>query len=154
ISFDFYSNSGQILIYSDSILTRAVLSGFTIPHDNSLTHYSEFSYESASGLAPEYVFDQESGLAYILDHGEGGNRIYAVTLKDISLCDQWKNLSAVHPDFAAKTEETYNENVSLRSEEHTSELQSRFDLVCRLLLEKKKKQKTSSVYTTNEISII
>src|SRR6266513_5930150 len=26
----------------------------------------------------------------------------------------------------------------LRSEEHTSELQSRFDLVCRLLLEKKK----------------
>src|SRR5699024_3708873 len=29
-----------------------------------------------------------------------------------------------------------------RSEEHTSELQSRFDLVCRLLLEKKKKQLT------------
>src|SRR5699024_12188209 len=30
---------------------------------------------------------------------------------------------------------------SVRSEEHTSELQSRFDLVCRLLLEKKKKKK-------------
>src|SRR2546421_4653062 len=29
----------------------------------------------------------------------------------------------------------------LRSEEHTSELQSRSDLVCRLLLEKKKKQR-------------
>src|SRR5207249_5058556 len=29
-----------------------------------------------------------------------------------------------------------------RSEEHTSELQSRFDLVCRLLLEKKKKRTT------------
>src|SRR5207249_11064449 len=29
---------------------------------------------------------------------------------------------------------------NLRSEEHTSELQSRFDLVCRLLLEKKKKK--------------
>src|SRR5699024_12593979 len=29
-----------------------------------------------------------------------------------------------------------------RSEEHTSELQSRFDLVCRLLLEKKKKRRT------------
>src|SRR5699024_12686166 len=28
--------------------------------------------------------------------------------------------------------------LALRSEEHTSELQSRFDLVCRLLLEKKK----------------
>src|SRR5438874_7080462 len=31
--------------------------------------------------------------------------------------------------------------VSRRSEEHTSELQSRRDLVCRLLLEKKKKNK-------------
>src|SRR5207249_12330295 len=30
----------------------------------------------------------------------------------------------------------------LRSEEHTSELQSRFDIVCRLLLEKKKKTQT------------
>src|SRR5438105_12187524 len=29
---------------------------------------------------------------------------------------------------------------NLRSEEHTSELQSRVDLVCRLLLEKKKKR--------------
>src|SRR2546422_8285131 len=30
--------------------------------------------------------------------------------------------------------------VAIRSEEHTSELQSRLHLVCRLLLEKKKKQ--------------
>src|SRR2546421_9157947 len=34
----------------------------------------------------------------------------------------------------------------LRSEEHTSELQSRSDLVCRLLLEKKKKH--TSLHTT------
>src|SRR2546428_13252869 len=34
-----------------------------------------------------------------------------------------------------------------RSEEHTSELQSRSDLVCRLLLEKKKKRKTVSLNT-------
>src|SRR5438034_3517174 len=34
-----------------------------------------------------------------------------------------------------------NVAVKLRSEEHTSELQSHSDLVCRLLLEKKKKQK-------------
>src|SRR5204863_8869509 len=32
--------------------------------------------------------------------------------------------------------------ISSRSEEHTSELQSRRDLVCRLLLEKKKKKKS------------
>src|SRR2546428_9737493 len=34
--------------------------------------------------------------------------------------------------------------MDLRSEEHTSELQSRSDLVCRLLLEKKKKLATSA----------
>src|SRR5258707_10933643 len=35
--------------------------------------------------------------------------------------------------------------VAARSEEHTSELQSRQYLVCRLLLEKKKKRETSTV---------
>src|SRR2546429_4037698 len=34
--------------------------------------------------------------------------------------------------------------VDVRSEEHTSELQSRLHLVCRLLLEKKKKKKQHS----------
>src|SRR5438067_8022691 len=38
---------------------------------------------------------------------------------------------------------------SSRSEEHTSELQSRFDLVCRLLLEKKKKKQTTNKKTTS-----
>src|SRR2546427_6026719 len=33
-----------------------------------------------------------------------------------------------------------------RSEEHTSELQSQSNLVCRLLLEKKKKKESKSVY--------
>src|SRR2546422_6869107 len=36
---------------------------------------------------------------------------------------------------------------SHRSEEHTSELQSRLHLVCRLLLEKKKKKHSKSDYT-------
>src|SRR5438034_5437185 len=35
-----------------------------------------------------------------------------------------------------------DETAMARSEEHTSELQSHSDLVCRLLLEKKKKNKT------------
>src|SRR5438874_2853005 len=37
----------------------------------------------------------------------------------------------------------------LRSEEHTSELQSRRDLVCRLLLEKKKKKKHTTSFRNN-----
>src|SRR5438874_10303640 len=36
---------------------------------------------------------------------------------------------------------TYKAVLASRSEEHTSELQSRRDLVCRLLLEKKKRQR-------------
>src|SRR5438067_6043592 len=38
-----------------------------------------------------------------------------------------------------------------RSEEHTSELQSRFDLVCRLLLEKKNTIPTKLTVTSNEL---
>src|SRR6266403_3774038 len=38
----------------------------------------------------------------------------------------------------------------LRSEEHTSELQSRRDLVCRLLLEKKKKKLNPTPSTKNK----
>src|SRR5699024_12068899 len=41
---------------------------------------------------------------------------------------------------------------SNRSEEHTSELQSRFDLVCRLLLEKKNKNITNLV--THHVTIL
>src|SRR2546421_1209329 len=39
-----------------------------------------------------------------------------------------------------------NEVAPARSEEHTSELQSRSDLVCRLLLEKKKKKIKEKTY--------
>src|SRR2546430_7547995 len=39
-----------------------------------------------------------------------------------------------------------NKDLGARSEEHTSELQSQSNLVCRLLLEKKKIQYTSYVY--------
>src|SRR5207249_8648923 len=42
---------------------------------------------------------------------------------------------------SALDEELDRTDARFRSEEHTSELQSRFDLVCRLLLEKKKKKK-------------
>src|SRR5438105_7244064 len=43
--------------------------------------------------------------------------------------------------------------ITARSEEHTSELQSRVDLVCRLLLEKKKKKKKQKI-KENKKSIV
>src|SRR5207249_11524380 len=45
------------------------------------------------------------------------------------------------PRSAGHRQGRRGEHGGQRSEEHTSELQSRFDLVCRLLLEKKKKIK-------------
>src|SRR5699024_12313055 len=50
------------------------------------------------------------------------------------------NLTIIHLlaynlfDMALKISNVPNDPVMIRSEEHTSELQSRFDLVCRLLL--------------------
>src|SRR2546430_7652453 len=40
--------------------------------------------------------------------------------------------------------------LAFRSEEHTSELQSQSNLVCRLLLEKKKKKKNSQISHTSK----
>src|SRR5699024_11867914 len=45
---------------------------------------------------------------------------------------------------ADQIEQIKGSHLNGRSEEHTSELQSRFDLVCRLLLEKEKKRKESN----------
>src|SRR2546422_4043826 len=46
------------------------------------------------------------------------------------------------------------ESGALRSEEHTSELQSRLHLVCRLLLEKKKKHRQVTLQLTDRNRII
>src|SRR5689334_24359592 len=41
-----------------------------------------------------------------------------------------------------------------RSEEHTSELQSQFHLVCRLLLEKKKKNKIKNIFKIKKNNLL
>src|SRR5438034_5520315 len=51
------------------------------------------------------------------------------------------NIAHNDADVLVVTENGYGKRTSVRSEEHTSELQSHSDLVCRLLLEKKKKTK-------------
>src|SRR5260370_21586430 len=45
-------------------------------------------------------------------------------------------------------------NVWMRSEEHTSELQSHLNLVCRLLLEKKKKFHVDAIEKTSDVSLV
>src|SRR5260370_30094504 len=53
----------------------------------------------------------------------------------------WTRTSRAHFNF---TERTCSRCHDSRSEEHTSELQSHLNLVCRLLLEKKKKDNTET----------
>src|SRR5260370_25545989 len=60
--------------------------------------------------------------------------------KGPGLVPQRKCRCRVHPgDLLPPDERLSQRTQSLRSEEHTSELQSHLNLVCRLLLEKKKK---------------
>src|SRR2546425_8460112 len=77
--------------------------------------------------------------------------IYTLSLHDalpISIAVRREDIPA---DVIAREKEIYREQVAQekkpdhvkRSEEHTSELQSLAYLVCRLLLEKKKKRKSS-----------
>src|SRR2546430_9836886 len=53
-----------------------------------------------------------------------------------------RDLAFANIDVASRKQRT---QVIVRSEEHTSELQSQSNLVCRLLLEKKKKNESRSV---------
>src|SRR5207249_10121989 len=81
-------------------------------------------------------------------HHPATTEIYTLSLHDalpISVQDLHAALDvAAHLDGAAIVvilafldEDEESVLLAVRSEEHTSELQSRFDLVCRLLLEKK-----------------
>src|SRR5206468_301945 len=67
---------------------------------------------------------------------------YGISLEQIR-----KSLQSANANLAKGL---VSENQQMRSEEHTSELQSRSDLVCRLLLEKKKKKKKKTNKNNNK----
>src|SRR2546430_10969409 len=68
----------------------------------------------------------------------------------------WKR-RIIHPLIRAASGSAYKRTTRnpdhIRSEEHTSELQSQSNLVCRLLLEKKKKQAHTVVKTESTLSL-
>src|SRR5438874_6409972 len=72
------------------------------------------------------------------------NNIAALTADNYVFSAATGQLTIIRADLAVTVDEKIfrpGDSFHPRSEEHTSELQSRRDLVCRLLLEKKKKQK-------------
>src|SRR5260370_4059046 len=63
--------------------------------------------------------------------------------------------SSIWAPFSAACTASLREAAGLtRSEEHTSELQSHLNLVCRLLLEKKKKKETKTPAAQHRLRII
>src|SRR2546429_6659022 len=62
---------------------------------------------------------------------------YTTLFRSSAYCDNCRGYAGLR---CCVTTATVEATRRLRSEEHTSELQSRLHLVCRLLLEKKKKQ--------------
>src|SRR5207249_12089008 len=57
----------------------------------------------------------------------------------------WRSRASSRSPAAMPDPSSASWNKWSRSEEHTSELQSRFDLVCRLLLEKKKEKQKNTI---------
>src|SRR5699024_12800113 len=68
----------------------------------------------------------------------GKNHIESEELQKLKKSPIYQRLIADNPHYELYLQTLYDMSNHDRSEEHTSELQSRFDLVCRLLLEKKK----------------
>src|SRR6266496_1184458 len=77
--------------------------------------------------------------------------IYTLSLHDALPFSPARTTSARPPTRVASTGvPAASASTTVRSEEHTSELQSRRDLVCRLLLEKKKKTEKPVITTTHQ----
>src|SRR5699024_11494424 len=77
----------------------------------------------------------DGGLPLPLDEPSSGHPVDDLNDEDLDTDDL---IAAVLGPAAERLSMSFS---TVRSEEHTSELQSRFDLVCRLLLEKKKIKK-------------
>src|SRR5437868_9110522 len=111
---------GAYIAYPDKTPTGAVIAIMEIwgVNDTMRKHAHEFAEAGFVCLVPDLFWRQEPGV----------------------------ELSDHDPDHVRKAFDLYYDfdydlavrDMEDRSEEHTSELQSRFDLVCRLLLEKKK----------------
>src|SRR5690554_7760452 len=98
----------------------------------------DLNFESMDDFSPEAIVDQVEPLKKLLN---ARNK-----LRDLlSKADRSEELENVLEEILKNTD-NIAEISQQRSEEHTSELQSRPHLVCRLLLEKKKKQTNKTLY--------
>src|SRR5699024_11990709 len=90
-------------------------------------------------IGADYIRDIEPGeLITITDDGIDFDKY--TDYENPNLCSmEYIYFARADSEFRGNSTYRIRKALGERSEEHTSELQSRFDLVCRLLLEKKKK---------------
>src|SRR5262249_60900023 len=80
--------------------------------------------------------------AFFFFNDTATTEIYTLSLHDaLPICCRWLRACATRRSWPRVRRQAFR-NRDSRSEEHTSELQSLTNLVCRLLLEKKKKAVT------------
>src|SRR5207249_8455413 len=94
------------------------------PRSTLFPYTTLFRSESRQGL---FTYDAHVHPEFT---DEQGRLLVSYDVNTFDVSKLLSNVDSYRPRFI---------RVKIRSEEHTSELQSRFDLVCRLLLEKKKK---------------
>src|SRR5699024_11904174 len=95
-------------------------------------HDGEIDYIEIKAI--KYIAPEEKGS--VIHTGKQAYHVKA-SLKDLETKLLPYNFFRIHRSYLVNLNDVKR---LVRSEEHTSELQSRFDLVCRLLLEKKKKK--------------
>src|SRR2546429_4678181 len=113
--------------------------------NNMGTNLLLLSTARGSGIAVNTQSKQETFMKMI-SAGAG----LGVGVKDYRVIFVFENDKAL----AQFLDSGWSGSAQTRSEEHTSELQSRLHLVCRLLLEKKKKRNTSGVHTIHTPDIV
>src|SRR5688572_5690990 len=80
------------------------------------------------------------------DLPDGGAAHWAETIREVRALNPQCKVEVLIPDF--------NGDEAARSEEHTSELQSQSNLVCRLLLEKKNLLRSNSCYSYEDCIVV
>src|SRR5437868_13887595 len=105
-----------------------------------------YSLYSTIHIHHSYLIFLLSFLFFFFFNATATTEIYTLSLHDaLPICEGHRGSDQARP-HRVRRQSARRGAGSFRSEEHTSELQSRFDLVCRLLLEKKKKKKERSQY--------
>src|SRR5690349_24082204 len=112
-------------------------------------HYfcSSAFFFNATATTEIYTLSLHDALP-IFDKGFVRRRPYGKP-REIKCSEQWRRFDTLgEPPGIRRPRGVAPSLDGRRSEEHTSELQSRRDLVCRLLLEKKKKKTNTTLYST------